>query len=183
MRARVLEELARPDSAAGLATRLKVPRQKVNYHVQELLKQGLLELVEERKRGNCVEKIVKATARSYLVSAEALARLAHDPEAARDEFSSRYQVAVFARAIRELAVLRDRADRAGKRLASLTLQSEVRFKSALDRNRFSEELAGFVGRLVARYHDDEAEGGRRFRLLLGMHPALAAVRSDDEEKS
>ena len=173
MRGRLLEALAEPASAAGLARKLQVPRQKVNYHLRELEKQGLVELVEERKRGNCVERIVRATARSYVVSAEALATLAADPSAARDPFSSRYLVATAARTIRELAVLRERADKAGKSLPTFTLQSEVRFANAPDRNRFAEELANAVARLVEKYHDESAEGGRRFRLLLGMHPALS----------
>lgn len=183
MRGKLLEALAEPASAAGLARKLDVPRQKVNYHLRELEKQGLVELVEERKRGNCVERIVRATAKSYVVSAEVLATLAIDPDAAKDVFSSRYLVAAAARTIRELAVLRERADKAGKRLPSLTLQSEVRFASAADRNAFGEELANALARLVEKYHDEEAEGGRRFRLLVGLHPALAAPRNDtDKEK-
>ena len=160
MRSQMLEALAEPGSAASLARKLEVPRQKVNYHLRELEKQGLVELVEERRRGNCVERIVRATAKSYVVSAEALATLASDPDA-RDVFSSRYLVAAAARTIRELAVLRERADKAGKKLPSLTLQSEVRFASAADRNAFSEELANAVARLVEKYHDEETEGGRR----------------------
>jgi predicted ArsR family transcriptional regulator len=183
MRSQMLEALAEPGSAASVARKLAVPRQKVNYHLRELERQGLVELVEERKRGNCVERIVRATAKSYVVSAEALATLASDPDAARDVFSSRYLVAAAARTIRELAVLRERADKAGKKLPSLTLQSEVRFANAADRNAFSGELANAVARLVEKYHDEEAEGGRRFRLLVGMHPALAAPKTDtDKEK-
>jgi DNA-binding transcriptional ArsR family regulator len=183
MRSQMLEALAEPGSAASLARKLAVPRQKVNYHLRELERQGLVELVEERRRGNCVERIVRATAKSYVVSAEALATLATDPDAARDVFSSRYLVAAAARTIRELAVLRERAEKAGKKLPSLTLQSDVRFANAADRNAFGEELANAVARLVEKYHDDEAEGGRRFRLLVGMHPALAVPRAEtDKEK-
>jgi len=182
MRSQMLEALAEPGSAASLARKLAVPRQKVNYHLRELEKQGLVQLVEERRRGNCVERIVRATAKSYVVSASALATLASDPGAARDVFSSRYLVAAAARTIRELAVLRERADRAGKKLPSLTLQSEVRFASAADRNAFSEELANAVARLVEKYHDEGTEGGRRFRLLVGMHPALAAPKTDTDKR-
>lgn len=183
MRSQMLEALAEPGSAASVARKLAVPRQKVNYHLRELERQGLVELVEERKRGNCVERIVRATAKSYVVSAEALATLATDPDAARDVFSSRYLVAAAARTIRELAVLRERADKAGKKLPSLTLQCDVRFANAGDRNAFGEELANAVARLVEKYHDEAAEGGRRFRLLVGMHPALAAPKSGtDKEK-
>jgi DNA-binding transcriptional ArsR family regulator len=183
MRSQMLEALSEPGSAASLARKLDVPRQKVNYHLRELEKQGLVELVEERRRGNCVERIVRATAKSYVVSAEALATLASDPDAARDVFSSRYLVAAAARTIRELALLRERADKAGKKLPSLTLQSEVRFASAAERNAFGEDLANAVAGLVEKYHDETAEGGRRFRLLVGLHPALAAPRTGtDKEK-
>ena len=184
MRSQMLEALAEPGSAASLARKLEVPRQKVNYHLRELERQGLVELVEERKRGNCVERIVRATAKSYVVSARRRWRRSRaDPDATRDVFSSRYLVAAAARTIRELAVLRERADRAGKKLPSLTLSSEVRFANAADRNAFSEELANAVARLVEKYHDESAEGGRRFRLLVGMHPALAAPKNDsDKEK-
>ena len=79
LRARILEELAEPGSAAGVARRLESSRQKVSYHLKQLEKEGFVELVEERRQGNCVERIVRATARSYLVSAEAMGTLACDP--------------------------------------------------------------------------------------------------------
>ena len=62
-RLRLVRELVEPDSAAGLAKRLGLPRQRLNYHLRELEAAGLLELVEERRRGNCVERIVRAVAR------------------------------------------------------------------------------------------------------------------------
>ena len=72
--------LGEPGSAAGLGRKLGLPRQRVNYHLRELEKEGLLEVVEERKKGNCVERIVRATARSYLISSEALGTLGSRPE-------------------------------------------------------------------------------------------------------
>ena len=50
MRRLVLEHLKEPESAAGLARRLDIPRQRLNYHLRELEKQGLVECVEERRR-------------------------------------------------------------------------------------------------------------------------------------
>src|SRR5882757_2736035 len=129
-RARILEMLAEPQSAATVARRLSVARQKVGYHLKELEKEGLVELVEERKSGNCVERIVRATSRAYLVSAEALGSLAGGALEATDRFSAAYVIAVAARTIRELTGLRRAADEAGKRLATLTLESEVRFATA-----------------------------------------------------
>src|SRR5436190_20930093 len=106
LRARILEGLAEPGSAAGLARKLGVVRQKVSYHLQKLEEEGLVELVEERRKGNCVERIVRATARAYIVGAQALGRLAIDPDAALDKFSSTYLLAVAAQAVHDIASLR-----------------------------------------------------------------------------
>ena len=38
------------NSAAGLAKRIGIPRQKLNYHIRQLEKQGLVEEVGERIR-------------------------------------------------------------------------------------------------------------------------------------
>jgi len=89
---------------------LSIARQKVGYHLKELEKQGLVELVEERKSGNCVERIVRATSRAYLVSAEALGSLAQGALEATDRFSAAYVVAIASRAISELANMRRAAD-------------------------------------------------------------------------
>ena len=67
-RLHLLEQLAEPDSAAGLARRLGVPRQKLNYHLRELEREGFLELVEERRKGNCMERVMRAVAREFLIA-------------------------------------------------------------------------------------------------------------------
>ncbi|MCP3142391.1 helix-turn-helix domain-containing protein [Pyxidicoccus xibeiensis] len=180
MRARILERLATPTTAAALARELATSRQKVGYHLKELEQQGLVELVEERRKGNVVERLVKASSRAYLVSAEALASLAPDPAAAVDRFSSAYLIAVAARSVREVATLRERAQQAGKTLPTFSLQADVRFANAKARHAFAEELAETVGRLVARYHDDKSEGGRPYRLFLGVHPAAAPEKEHPE---
>ena len=171
LRARILEGLAEPSSAAAVARKLGVVRQKVNYHLQKLEEEGLVELVEERRKGNCVERIVRATARAYVVGAQALGRLAIDPAALQDKFSATYLVAVAAQAVHDISSLRIHADAAGKKIATLTLQSEVRFANAASRKAFAEELADTVARLVAKYHDEEAPQGRRFRMFVGAYPA------------
>ncbi|QSQ26012.1 helix-turn-helix domain-containing protein [Pyxidicoccus parkwayensis] len=180
MRARILERLATPTTAAALARELETSRQKVGYHLKELEQQGLVELVEERRKGNVVERLVKASSRAYLVSAEALASLGPDPAAAVDRFSSAYLIAVAARSVREVATLRERAQKAGKTLPTFSLQADVRFANAKARHAFAEELADAVARLVARHHDERAEGGRHYRLFLGVHPAAAPEKESPE---
>src|SRR6185295_19506346 len=51
IRSRLLSELAAPASAATLATRVGLTRQKVNYHLHALEAHGLVRLAEERKWG------------------------------------------------------------------------------------------------------------------------------------
>ena len=63
MRRRILEHLAtRTDSASGVARHLRIPRQKVNYHLRELEKRKLVRLVGETRKGNCTERIMQPTA-------------------------------------------------------------------------------------------------------------------------
>ena len=180
-RVRLLELLQEPQSASAVARRTGAPRQQVNYHLRELEKAGLVELVDEQRRGNCVERVLRATARRYVISPEVLGEIGEDPAAVRDRFSSSYLVAVAARTIRDVAGLRDAAEAAGQRLPTLTLESEVRFASAAERNGFAKELSDALARLIVKYHNADAPGGRRFRVTLGAYPSIArrAGTSDD----
>ena len=183
LRLKILEELAEPDSAAGLARRLGLPRQKLNYHVRQLEDQGLVESVGERKVRNCTERLVRAVARSYLISPATLGGLAVDPAAIPDRASSAYLVAVAAQVIQEVAEQRDRAHGARKRLPTLTLQTEVRFASPETQNAFATELSQTLARLISKYHDEDEPDGRRFRVMVGAYPAPAesATASDPRE--
>jgi len=179
LRRRILEDLREPDSASGLSRRLGIPRQKLNYHLRELEKTSLVELVEERRRGNCIERILRSTARSWVIDPETLGRLAADPEKVRDRFSSSYLIALAARAIRELGRLRKAASKAGKRLPTVSMQTEVRFANVARRKAFVDELTREIARLTAKYHDESAEGGRRFAFLVGGYPAIARKKDPD----
>lgn len=172
-RPEILEQLREPDSASGLARRLDVPRQRLNHHLKELERAGFLELVEERRKGNCTERVMRSVARYYLISPEALGAVgADEPERLRDRFSWSYLLSIAGKAVRDLAILRRRADRARRRLATFSLETEVRFASAKNRNAFAEELTQEVARLVSQYHDEQAPRGRRFRFFVGGYPQI-----------
>src|SRR6266540_7300116 len=147
VRARLLAELTEPQSAAGLAARVGLARQKVNYHLRALERHGLVELVEERRKGNCMERVVQATAASYLISPAALAPVAPDPVRAPDRLSARWLLAVAGRLLRDVGELITGAERAGQRLATFAVDGEIRFASAAARAAFSEELADTVASL------------------------------------
>src|SRR5207249_6151995 len=72
VRTRLLAELSEPASAATLAARLSLPRQKVNYHLRALESHCLVRPTSERKWGGITERLVEATASSYVVSPAAM---------------------------------------------------------------------------------------------------------------
>jgi DNA-binding transcriptional ArsR family regulator len=167
MRARLLAELAEPASAATLAGRLGLPRQKVNYHLKTLEAHGLVELAEVRAWGGITERQLRATAATYVVSPAAVSEGAADPNLAADRLSARYLVALAGRIVREVGSLASRAAAAGKRLPTLTIDTEIGFRSADDRAAFADELTAAVLDLAARYHHDD---GRRHRLVVAAYP-------------
>ena len=170
IRSRLLSELTEPGSAASLAPRVGLARQKVNYHLRTLEAHGLVRSVEERRWGGLTERRYVASAASYVVSPAALGRVANDPARAADRLSARYLVAVAARIVREVGQLVRKAQDTGKRLPTLALDTEIRFRSARERALFTEDLATAVTTLVARYHDASAPQGRLHRLVVAAHP-------------
>jgi len=181
MRARLLAALTEPASAAALADRIGLARQKVNYHLRELEKHGLVELVEERRKGNMTERVLRATAASYVISPAALAAVAPDPGRAPDRLSARWLLALAARLVRDVGALVTGATRANKPVATFAIEGEVRFASAADRAAFADELARTVTTLVGRYHDEGAAGGRTHRIVVAVHPAAPARTPEPKE--
>jgi DNA-binding transcriptional ArsR family regulator len=172
VRARLLKELAEPGSATTLAAKVGLARQKVNYHLRALEQVGLVELVEERRKGNMTERVLQATAASYVISPAALAAVQPDPERSPDRLSARWLLALAARLVRDVGSLVNGAAKAGKRVATFAIDAEIRFASAADRSAFAEELAGTVAALVSKYHDASAPGGRPHRIIVAVHPTV-----------
>ncbi len=176
-RLRILTALRDPDSSAGVARTLGLPRQRVGHHVRALEAAGLLTCVGERKKRNCVERLLQATARSYVLAPQLLGRLGVTADQVQDRFSSTYLLAAANRVVQEVSALHPRAEAAGKKLPTLTLQTEVRFASARSQNEFLEELLAAFSALVGKHHRPDAEAGRTFRISLLGHPALAPESS------
>jgi DNA-binding transcriptional ArsR family regulator len=176
VRARLLAELVEPGSATMLAGRIGLARQKVNYHLRELERHGLVELVEERKKGNVTERLLRATALSYVISPAVLGAVQPDPTRSPDRLSARWLLALGAKLVRDVGALVEGATRARKPLATFGLDAEVRFATAADRAAFAEELTATITALVSRYHDENAPGGRDHRVVLAIHPTL---KTDD----
>lgn len=176
LRAGVLAVLVEPGSATSIAKALDEPRQKVNYHLRTLEDHGLVHMVEERPRRGVTERVMIASARSYLLSPAVLGEIAADP-ARTDRLSARYLVAIAARMVREVAELARRAEKAQQPLPTLAIDTEIRFASAADRAAFTEELSSAVTSLAARYHDETSPGGRWHRLVVAAHARPGSVHA------
>lgn len=171
IKGRILAALATPESAASLASRVGLTRQKVNYHLRLLEEHGLIEQIEERQWGGIKERRMIASARSYVVSPAALGPIAADPNRSQDRLSASYLIALAARIVHEVGELWSRARKSNKRLATLSIDTVINFKSPADRAAFTHELTEMVTSLAARYHDETSPGTRPHRLVIASYPA------------
>jgi DNA-binding transcriptional ArsR family regulator len=172
MRARLLAALAEPGSATTLAGRVGLTRQKANYHLRALERHGLVELVEERRKGNVTERVLRATAAAYVISPAALALVAPDPDRSPDQLSARWLLSLAARLVHEVGELITGARAARKPLATFAIDTEITFASAADRAAFVAELSDAVGALAGKYHAENATRGRKHRLVVALHPSI-----------
>ena len=169
-RSQLLSELREPASAATLATRLGLKRQGINYHLRALERHGLIEVADTKMWGGLTERLMVASAAAYVVSPEALGPAAVDPARSKDRLAASYLIALGARIVREVADLWRRARQADKYLATLSIDTEIRFASPADRAAFTLELTRTVTDLAGRYHDPSAPGGRPHRLVVVSYP-------------
>ena len=187
LRQRILESLAEPDSAAGVARRLRLPRQRLNYHVRELARAGLLRRAGRRRKRNMYEQCYVATARGYALSPELLGRLGADPRRVEDTFSAAYLLALVAQLQAELGRASREATAQGKRLTTLSMNSEFRFESAGQRAEFARALEAAVVDVIGRFAspaqraDGAAGAGRPYRLVVGCYPVPPRGAPDESK--
>lgn len=171
VKSRLLAALATPGSAASLASQVGLTRQQVNYHLRILEAHGLVDQVEARRWGGLTERMMVASAASYVVSPAALGPLAADPARSPDRLSASYLIALAARIVQEVGDLWSRARRHDQRLATLSLDTVIRFRSPADRAAFTRGLTSAITALAARYHDPGAPDARPHRLIVASYPA------------
>jgi DNA-binding transcriptional ArsR family regulator len=169
-RRRLVDALAEgPDSATGLARRLRDTRQRINYHLRLLEDAGIVELAEERRKGSQPERVMRLVARRYVIDPAAGEGSAPDPDEVGDRFSAAYLVALASRALREMADLIDRARTGRARLATASVNTSIRLASPAAFVAFTRDLTDAMGAVAARYHTEQGEG-RWFRVIAGAYP-------------
>lgn len=180
MRRAVLATLAAaPGSAATVAEALGSTRQKVNYHLRALARHGLVVEIDTRRHGGIVERIWTPSAIRYAVDPHVLGEVAIRPDHAPDRLSAAYAVALAARVVRDVGAMLRRARAAGRALPTLSIDADIRFRSAAQRAAFADELRDTVLALAGRYHDESARDGRWYRLTVLAHPR---PQEDDDER-
>lgn len=167
LRRRLLARLREPGSATQVAAELELPRQRVNYHLRALEAAGLVELVEERPRRGCVERILRTRPGAFVVDPSVLGA---EFTRINDQYAAEHLVGVAAGTVRDVARMQAAADAAGKRLLTFTVEAEVRFGLPGDVHAFTDELTEAIRQVVARY---DRPDGRPYRLVAGGHPAPA----------
>ena len=179
LRRQILLLLREPDSATGLAKRLGLARQKLNYHLRALEDAGLVELVEERPRRGFVERVVRASAKAFVIGPEGagLDELA----SSGDRTSSDTLLASAARTLSDVSILRGRADAAGKRLLTMSIEGEVVFPSPRAARLFAEESAAAIADLADRH--SKPGKGRRYRFTAGFHPLITKTPAEARVES
>ena len=162
LRRAVLEELRAPGSASEVAARLGESRQRVNYHVRELERAGLVELVEERPRRGCTERVVRATSSAVVVEPVVVGEVSE-----HDRFAADTLLAGGARLVRDVAAARSAAAARGQRLLTFAIEAEIGLSRPSDLERFADALADRIAELAEEF----GPGQRRYRVLVGGHPA------------
>ena len=165
LRRAILDRLRDPSSATAIAVQLGKSRQSVAYHVRELEKAGLLEVVEKRARRGCTERIVRRTARAVIVSPDAIGDLA---TVSQDRFAADALLAMSAKTVEDVAAMRTRAAAQGRRLVTFAVEADVGFAQPADIERFVDRLAGDLAALVAEFDTGRPE--HRYRVVVGGHP-------------
>lgn len=174
-RRQLLELLRTPSSASRLAEELELPRQRVNYHLKELERAGLVELVEERQRRGFTERVFRAMHSSLVVDPGVMGRTF---DGIQDHYAAEHLVEVAAGTVREVARMQAEAEEAGQRLLTFTIEAEVRFAQPGDLSRFAESLSDAVRRTVESF---DSETGQPYRLIAGAHPAPRKRRNEGED--
>lgn len=164
LRRNLLALLDAPDSATGLAQRLGISRQRVNYHLRTLEDAGLVELVEERPRRGAIERIVRRTADRLVVDPAALAA---PPEADRqNRVGASAVIGGAADAIRGVVAAETAADADGKRLAAAAADVTIRVRSPAALHELLTDLAATLAR-----HDAVDAGGLALRVTTLIWPS------------
>jgi DNA-binding transcriptional ArsR family regulator len=166
-RLRVLDALRTPGSAAGVARELGEPRQRINHHVKELAKAGLLVSAGERRNGNFVEQLYQSAAGTFVLSPRLAWGDRERVRALADQLSLEHMVEFGERLQRAAAALLDRAAFDAEEIPSAAVEATVHFADAAARSAFLDEYLELTAQLIDKH---ATASGPAFSVGLVVHP-------------
>lgn len=166
-RVAILEALREPASAASVAREIGQSRQLTNYHLKELEEASLVRRVREQRKGNFIETLYQAVARSFVISPKVAWSDPRRMEAMRRQHHLETLVNLGEGLQRDAAVLLDRAAFDGEEIAGAGVTADVRFSCEEDRAAFMTAYLEQTRKLLERYG---AKQGERYRAMLAVYP-------------
>ncbi len=174
-RRQILEELTEnPDSAANIARRHEMSRQRVGYHMRDLEKAGYIEVAGERQQRGLKERLYRVRSFAYVHGTPTTIR------EVQDRYSWSTLVNSLAQGLWDLISVRKKADGEKKRVATLGIEVELTLANPKTRNAFTRELVSNIEDLVAKYDAHDVKNGRQFKLLIGAFPSNHSRRDEND---
>ena len=177
----ILAGARHPVSATELANTLGLTRQRVNYHVRQLVQAGYLRPAGRRMKRNLVERRYVATARTYVLAPQLLGPVAATANVAPDASSASYLLSLATMAQQELASVADPSVRAEVPEPSACLMTELVFENEEQRRAFGRALREAVAGVLAEYsapvQPDERPDIPAYRLVIGCYRIPETSRS------
>jgi biotin operon repressor len=175
VRIRILAAARQPVSATALAATLGMSRQATNYHVRVLAKAGFLRRAGRQRKRGLIEQNYVVSARAFLVAPDVLGPLDAAPPATAHRLSVAYLLTLAARMQQEATRAWREAERQGKRVPVLAIDTELRFESPQQRAAFAQALSAALTRVIADHSLPAVTPrgpapGRPYRLALGCYP-------------
>jgi DNA-binding transcriptional ArsR family regulator len=165
-RVQILDRLREPKTCAELAAELGHSPQRVNNHVRELLRCGLVVVTRRRRVKNFTEATYQAVAKVFVLSPW-LVR----PEVARerDELSLHNLLATAASIQEDVTALLQRTEE--EEVPSLAFDVDIHLRSAEERSAFARDALAALRPVVERYQGAPApEHAYRFRVVCYPSP-------------
>ncbi len=178
LRLEILRLAREPVSASELSPRLNLSRQRINYHIRLLARNGFLRRAGRRRRRNMIEQRYVASARAFLLAPELLGAVGADWRSVEDAASAGYLLALNCQMESDLVRVWRASGKTGKPVPTLSFKSQFRFESAEQRERFTRALQEAVVRVVTDHTspnlrpDGSPSPGKPYRLVLGCYPYL-----------
>jgi DNA-binding transcriptional ArsR family regulator len=188
LRLEILRLARQPISASELSRVIRLPRQRVNYHVRQLARSGFLRQAGRRRRRNMIEQRYAASADGYVLSPALLAAVGADWRRIDNTSSADYLLALGCQMEADLCRVRRGPGEQDTDIC-LSLKSQFRFENEARRQACVRALRDAVVRVIAEHTTPylrpggSPAPGQPWRLVLGCYPYVAEEPDGNSSES